>query len=91
MELQSDYRMYRLIGHSSSVKAVACTPDGKHVVSGSSDSKLILWDGYKGDAICSFWGDSSIHACAISSDGQTIIAGDNLGQVYFLQPIRKGT
>ena len=32
-----------LLGHSDPVKSVAFSPDGKTVVSGSSDEKIKLW------------------------------------------------
>ncbi|MEC4989823.1 MAG: WD40 repeat domain-containing protein, partial [Oscillatoria sp. PMC 1068.18] len=36
--------MRTLTGHSSWVRAVAITPDGKQAVYGSSDNTLKLWD-----------------------------------------------
>ena len=33
-----------LSGHESRVLAVALTPDGRHIVSGSSDNTLKVWE-----------------------------------------------
>jgi WD40 repeat protein len=30
--------------HTSAVCSIACSPDGKHLVSGGEDGKVILWD-----------------------------------------------
>ena len=35
---------YQRVGHTSSVRAMAVTPDGRHVVSGSLDHTLRVWD-----------------------------------------------
>ena len=35
--------------------------------------------------ICSFTGDSAMLSCAISPDGQTIVAGEASGRVHFLR------
>ena len=32
------------LGHSSSVYAVAISPDGKYIVSGSDDKSIKVWD-----------------------------------------------
>lgn len=34
--------------HDSWVMAIACSPDGKFIVSGSSDDLVILWDAMQG-------------------------------------------
>jgi WD40 repeat protein len=41
----------QLLGHSDQVKSVAVTPDGKWVVSASSDEVVIVWDIVTGDPI----------------------------------------
>ncbi|HJH31809.1 MAG TPA: hypothetical protein C5S50_06455 [Methanosarcinaceae archaeon] len=74
-----------LEGHTGGVNAVAVTPDGKHAISGSDDNTLRVWDIASGEIIASFSGDGFLHACAISPDGRTIVAGEASGRVHFLR------
>jgi WD40 repeat protein len=74
-----------LTKHSDSVQAVAITPDGKQVVSASSDNTLKLWDLESGTEIASFNGDGTLHCCAVAPDGVTIVAGEASGRVHFLR------
>ncbi|WP_029634242.1 WD40 repeat domain-containing protein [[Scytonema hofmanni] UTEX B 1581] len=74
-----------LTGHNSTVTAVAIAPNGKTAVSASNDNTLKLWDLEKGLEISTFIGDSSITCCAVSPDGLTIVAGEQLSRVHFLR------
>ena len=40
-----------LTGHSDSVCSVAYSPDGKHIVSGSRDSTVKIWDAQSGKEV----------------------------------------
>jgi WD40 repeat protein len=64
-------------GHKSGVIAVAFSPDGRRIVSGSQDSTLRLWDVQTGKAINSpFNGHKSgVIAVAFSPDGRRIVSG----------------
>jgi WD40 repeat protein len=72
-------------GHTGSVSAVAVTPDGRFAVSASDDRTLKVWDLQTGKVVAGFSGDGPLLTCAISPEGGTIIAGDQLGRVHFLQ------
>ena len=74
-----------LEGHTDWVRAVAVTPDGRFAVSASNDRTLKVWDLKTGKAVAGFSGDGPLLTCAISPDGDTIITGDRLGRVHFLQ------
>ncbi|KAG6902729.1 hypothetical protein C0995_012393 [Termitomyces sp. Mi166 len=39
-----EYRSLRFVGHTGWVMAVAVSPDGQHVASGSVDSQIHIWD-----------------------------------------------
>ena len=40
-----------LTGHSDSVFSVAYSPDGKHIVSGSRDNTVKIWDAQSGEEV----------------------------------------
>jgi WD40 repeat protein len=63
---------------------VAVTPDGRRALSGSSDQNLRVWGRrLKGCARNLLGG--FIHACSISPEGRTVVAGDQFGRVIFLE------
>lgn len=74
-----------LPGHGAVVNAVAVTADGCRALSGSSDRALKLWDLEQGTVLASFTCDSEVMACAMSPDGQTIVAGEASGRIHFLR------
>ena len=64
-----------LAGHEGSVIAVAVTPDGKRIVSGSSDNNLKVWGLESGQCLATFGGHTnSIHAIAVTPDGKKIVS-----------------
>ena len=74
-----------LNGHSSSVHACAISPDGKFIVSGSSDNTIKIWDAAKAECILTLQGHTRlVHACAISPDGKFIVSGsfDNTIKIW---------
>jgi hypothetical protein len=74
-----------LQGHTAWVLAVAVTPDGRHVVSGSADTTLRVWDLKDGKEILTFTVDGQVMACIVAQDNRTIVAGDNFGRLHFLR------
>ncbi len=62
-------------GHTDKVNAVAYSPDGQFIVSGSEDNTHILWDVATGEAVRTFTGHtSSVNPVAFSPDGQFIVS-----------------
>ncbi|HEX7556078.1 MAG TPA: WD40 repeat domain-containing protein [Leptolinea sp.] len=57
------------------VNAIAITPDGRQVVSGSNVSMINVWDLKSGNLLRSLEGALRINALAITPDGQKVIAG----------------
>jgi WD40 repeat protein len=84
-DIESGEELRTLKGHADSVSAVAVTPDGQYAISGSLDNTLRVWDIKSGKFLASFSVDGSLHACAISPDGRTIVACDASGRVHFLR------
>lgn len=65
-----------LTGHASSINALALTPDGRTLVSGSADRTVKLWNPDSRIPRATFSGHSSlIHALALTPDGRTLASG----------------
>ncbi|KZP10853.1 hypothetical protein FIBSPDRAFT_757549 [Athelia psychrophila] len=66
-----------LEGHKDTVRAVAYSPDGSHIASGSSDETIRIWDAETGEAEGEPLRGHSSHILAIvySPDGRHIVSG----------------
>ena len=65
-----------LTAHSREVLSVAYSPDGKHLVSGSADKTVKVWDSQTGKEECTLTGHSGyVRSVAYSPDGKHIVSG----------------
>jgi WD40 repeat protein len=65
-----------LAGHTSWVSSVACSLDGRSVLSGSLDDTLKLWDVATGNEIRTLAGHTNtVLSVAFSPDGKTALSG----------------
>lgn len=74
-----------LTGHRDFVNAVAFSPDGKTIGSGSSDKSVKLWNSETGELLRTFTGHSNWISCvAISRFGQIVASGsaDNTIKIW---------
>src|SRR5579871_2354588 len=77
-----------LKGHTESVYAVAFTPDGRHVVTGSFDHTLKVWEAATGKEVKTFGGTAGhqnlVLGVAVSPDGTLIASGssDNTAKIW---------
>ncbi|KAK6971358.1 WD40 repeat-like protein [Favolaschia claudopus] len=76
----------RCRGTATPVTSVAFSPDGKHIVSGSHDNTVRLWDAATGEAIGEpLQGhDSAVTSVAFSPDAKHIVSGsdDNTVRIW---------
>ena len=71
-----------MLGHTSSVRSVAFSPDGARVLSGSDDKPVKLWDAATGTLIRTVWAHSRwVHPVAISPDCARALSGSDDGTV----------
>jgi len=82
-DLESGVELRTLQGHSAAVSGVAVSPDGRRAVSASDDHMLRVWDLGTGESLTAFTADATLHCCAFAGS-KVILAGDRVGQVYFL-------
>ncbi len=72
----------RLEGHNRDVVALAFSPDGQQLVSGSFDRSLIRWDMKTGQMIDQLQGhEDLVLAVDTSPDGRYIVSGDASGVI----------
>jgi hypothetical protein len=63
-------------GHSEPIDALAVSPDGQRILSGSNDDSMILWDRETAQPIRRFMGHGGdVTAVAISPDGRRALSG----------------
>ena len=77
-----------LEGHTSMVNAVAVTPDGEQIVSGSMDDTIKVWDLQSGRLLRSLKGHSfGVYSVAVTPDGKKVVSGsgDHTVKVWDLQ------
>lgn len=67
-----------LSGHTEPVSAVAISPDGTMIISGSKDQTLKIWDIKTGKEICTLSENAGVvTAITMTSDGSKIITGSD--------------
>lgn len=72
------WQVKTLKGHEHVIKSVVFHPDGRHVLSGSRDKTMRLWNTSTGDCEKTFHGhEDGINAVAISQDGHYAVSGSS--------------
>ncbi|MDD3337084.1 MAG: protein kinase [Eubacteriales bacterium] len=75
-DMHSGNLLHTLEGHPKMVNAIAFSPDGRQLLSGSQDGGMRLWDVQSGRCIHSFCGHlAMISSVCFSSDGRLALSG----------------
>ena len=77
-------------GHTFGVNCIAYSPDGQHIVSGSDDHTLRIWDAETGVAVGQpLKGHTDwVRSVAYSPDGQHIVSGYQDATLHTFKPER---
>jgi WD40 repeat protein len=68
-------------GHGGGVMSVAVSPDGRSIISGSSDASVKLWDMASGRKVVTCAGSSRIASVSFSPDGTSFVSTEFNGTV----------
>jgi WD40 repeat protein len=77
-----------MAGHRGHVTSLSISLDNKHVLSGSTDQTLRLWELTTGRQIAVFGTDSEIVLCSTSPDPLTFVAVEKSGRLHYLRLVQ---
>ena len=73
---------FSLAGHSATVHAVAFSPDGRWIISGSADQTIRIWDSESGALRQTLGGNiGKIYTLAIARNGRVLAGGGEAGAI----------
>jgi WD40 repeat protein len=74
-----------LLGHTGRVQSVAFSPDGRYIVSGSSDGTIRIWEAGRGTTVVgplqAHQGLTGTWSVAFSPDGKRVVSGGDDGLI----------
>ncbi|KAE9399728.1 WD40 repeat-like protein [Gymnopus androsaceus JB14] len=72
---QTGREIHVLKGHTSHIRSVAYSPDGKKIASGAMDNTVCLWDAEMGQVQHIAWHMDGVNCVAFSPNGKQIVSG----------------
>jgi WD40 repeat protein len=92
LDRRTGVQKHLLAGHTEPISAIAYSPDGKWIATGSDDCTVRLWDAANGTEIRCFQGHSDcVHSLAWSPDSQTIASGASDATIVLWDVFTQGT
>jgi WD40 repeat protein len=79
-----------LAGHRDAVNCCAYSWDGQHIISGSGDDTIRLWDAQTGRELSCFLVGRPVAKLAVAPSGRRIAHGDIWGGLYILHFLTNG-
>jgi WD40 repeat protein len=75
-DFEKQEKVFDLPGHHDRINAVAFSPDGSWLVSGSDDSTIRVWNVLTGRLVVARQFDAAVQSLAFSADGQYLFTGN---------------
>ena len=92
-DVQAGKEIRTFKGHSNTVKALSFSPDGKHIVSGSADHTMRLWEAETGKELRMIYFGAygfEVTSVAVSPDGKQMLSGCENGSIKVWDIFGKG-
>jgi WD40 repeat protein len=81
-DAESGRELRRLSGDFTEIPAAAYSPDGRRIITGTTEGSIIIWDAGSGRELQTLYGhDDYVRSVAYSPDGRHIISGSDDGTV----------
>ena len=77
--------LFSIEAHKRSINGLSVTKNKQYMVTASNDKSVKLWCTKTGKRLAAYYGEAEFLCCATCSEGQRIIAGDQLDRIHFFR------